>query len=105
MVNEEIQAIVARFVETLNPKTVYLFGSYARGEQNAYSDYDFYIVMPGKTAVTNNDAAKAYMSLCGMKRRPVDIIVNNEETFTKRASFLNTLEKTVSKEGEILYER
>ena len=105
MINEEIRTIVAKFVESLNPKTVYLFGSYARGDYNAESDYDFYIVMPGKRKITCDTTAKAYTSLRGLKRRPVDIIVNNEETFFKRADFLNTLEKTVRQEGQILYER
>lgn len=105
MVNEEIQAIVARFVETLNPKIVYLFGSYARGDHNDHSDYDFYIVMPGKRKVTCGTTAKAYMSLRGMKRRPVDIIVNNEAVFAERSNYFSALEQTVAKEGVKVYEK
>ena len=71
--NEEIHAIVARFVETLNLKTVYLFGSYVRGDHNAH---DFYIVMPGKRKVTCNTTAKACMSLRGMKFVDLDCCLN-----------------------------
>jgi predicted nucleotidyltransferase len=105
MVNEEIKAITAKFVSALNPKSVYLFGSYARGDYNDESDYDFYIVMPGKRKVTCNTTAKAYMSLTGMKRRPVDIIVNNEADFAERSTCFSALEETVVKEGVRLYEK
>ena len=40
---EEIKAIVNKFVNTLHPIKVYLFGSFARGAENEESDFDFYI--------------------------------------------------------------
>lgn len=50
---EEITSIVKRFVETLNPNKVYLFGSFARGTENKESDYDFYIIMDKNFHVMN----------------------------------------------------
>ena len=41
----EIENIVKQFIQTLNPLKIYLFGSFARGEENSSSDYDFYIIM------------------------------------------------------------
>lgn len=102
--NEEIQNIVNRFVETLNPLKIYLFGSFARGSENNKSDYDFYIVMNKNYQVTNETIANAYISLKGIKRRSVDIIINNESVFDERAEFINTLENTVIQEGILLYE-
>ena len=102
--NEEIQNIVNRFVETLNPLKIYLFGSFARGSENNESDYDFYIVMNKNYQVTNETIANAYISLKGIKRRPVDIIINNESVFDERVEFINTLENTVIQEGILLYE-
>ena len=34
----QIKDIVAKFVEELKPKAIYLFGSYARGDYNETSD-------------------------------------------------------------------
>lgn len=102
--NEEIQNIVKRFVETLNPLKIYLFGSFARGSENNESDYDFYIVMNKNYQVTNKTIANAYISLKGIKRRPVDIIINNESVFDERAEFINTLENAVNQGGILLYE-
>lgn len=101
--NEEIQNIVNRFVETLKPLKIYLFGSFTRGSENNESDYDFYIVMNKNYQVTNETIANAYISLKGIKRRPVDIIINNESVFDERAEFINTLENTVIQEGILLY--
>lgn len=102
--NEEIQNIVNRFVETLNPLKIYLFGSFARGTENNESDYNFYIVMNKNYQVTNETIANAYISLKGIKRRPVDIIINNESVFDERAEFINTLENAVNQGGILLYE-
>lgn len=38
-----IKKIVSQFAEQFNIKSVYLFGSYAKGEANDYSDIDLYI--------------------------------------------------------------
>lgn len=102
--NEEIQNIIKQFVKILNPLKIYLFGSFARGNENIESDYDFYIIMNKNFQVTNETISKAYLSLKGIKRRPVDIIINNESVFTERAEFINTLENTVVQEGILVYE-
>jgi len=51
--NEEIQNIIKQFVKILNPLKIYLFGSFARGNENIESDYDFYIIMNKNFQVTN----------------------------------------------------
>lgn len=103
--NEEINEYVKRFVETLKPKVVFLFGSYARGDYNKESDYDFYIVMPGKRKVSCNTVTKAYSSLQGIKTKPVDIIVKNEVTFLERKNYIGTIEQIVAREGIKMYEK
>ena len=103
--NEEIKAITEKFVKELSPLKVYLFGSYARGNFTSESDYDFYILMPDSYNVTNDTTAKAYLSLRGLKRKPVDIVVNTQQFFTSRSNLTNTLENTVKKEGLVLYEK
>ena len=101
---EEIKAVVNKFVNTLHPNKVYLFGSFARGTENEDSDFDFYIIMDKNYQVSNNTTANAYMSLKGIKRRPVDIIINNESKFEERVEIINTLEHTVKQERVLVYD-
>ena len=86
---------------------IYLFGSYARGDYNEHSDYDFYVVMAGKKRITSAVASKAYLCLFGIMKKPksVDIVVNNEATFAERKEWTNALEKTVAREGIVVYPR
>ena len=74
MVNGEITTIAEKFRESLNPLRIYLFGSYARGDYNAKSDYDFYIIVPDENYDNIEQTNTAYCSLIGMKRKPVDIV-------------------------------
>ena len=102
---KEVSEIVNSFVKSFSPKLIYLFGSYARGDYNEHSDYDFYIVMPGDYIVTHDTAAKAYESIYGKSKKPVDILVNNEIEFEKRSLIFSSFEKTVKDEGIIVYEK
>ena len=45
MPNEEIMMLKDCIVSQLSPLQVYLFGSYAYGEPDSDSDYDFYVVV------------------------------------------------------------
>ena len=104
MVNDEIREMTRRFVETLHPAKVILFGSYAKDTYRDDSDYDFYIIMPDDTTQNMVDAtAEAYCSLYGMKgRKPVDILVNTQENFDSRKDRI-TMERIVNREGVVLY--
>ncbi|MBQ9538398.1 MAG: nucleotidyltransferase domain-containing protein [Treponema sp.] len=104
MVNREIAAIAEKFKESLNPLRIYLFGSYARGDYNAKSDYDFYIVVPDENYDNIEQTNIAYCSLIGMKRKSVDIVVGNKSLFERRKN-VNSIEKIIAKEGVLLYER
>ncbi|MBP3709654.1 MAG: nucleotidyltransferase domain-containing protein [Treponema sp.] len=102
MVNGEITTIANKFKESLNPLRIYLFGSYARGDYNAQSDYDFYIIVPDENYDNIEQTNAAYCSLIGMKRKSVDIVVGNKSLFDRR-KHLNSIEKIVAKEGVLLY--
>lgn len=102
---EEIKDVVNKFLNTLHPNKVYLFGSFARGTKNEDSDFDYYIVMDKNYQVSNNTSANTYMSLKGIKRRPVNIIINNESKFEERFEIINTLEHTVKQGGVLVYEK
>ena len=99
MINNEINAIKDRICLTVMPKRIYLFGSFAKGTYNEDSDYDFYIVVPHDAGNQIELSQKAYKSLRGIRKRPVDIVVGYERAKE------NTLEKIVKQEGLLLYER
>ncbi|MEE0462744.1 nucleotidyltransferase domain-containing protein [Blautia hydrogenotrophica] len=104
MINNEINAIKDRICLTVMSKRIYLFGFFAKGTYNEDSDYDFYIVVPDDAGNQIELSQKAYKSLRGIRKRPVDIVVGYESSFDERAKE-NTLEKIVKQEGLLLYER
>ena len=104
MINNEINAIKDRICMTIMSKRIYLFGSFAKDTYNEDSDYDFYIVVPDDAGNKIELSQKAYKSLRGVRKRPVDIVVGYESSFDERAK-KNTLEKVVKQEGVLLYEK
>ena len=102
MVNDEITAIKERILGAIFPKKIYLFGSFARGTYTDESDYDFYIVVSDNAGDNIELSQKAYKSLRGIRKRPVDIVISHETVFNTRAQE-NTLEKIVEQEGILLY--
>ena len=104
MVTEEIKMLAERIRDAVHPDKIYLFGSFARNEERADSDYDFYIVVPDSTPDRSIVSQQAYLSMRGMKRRPVDIVVGSVSGFARRR-LQQTLEQTVEDEGVVLYEK
>lgn len=43
---------IARIVATMQPEAIYLFGSHARGEATADSDYDLLVIVPDNASST-----------------------------------------------------
>ena len=104
MVNSEIEQICNRLQTVIMPKQIYLFGSFAKDKQTEESDYDFYLVVSDDAGDQIAIIQKAYKSLRGIRKRPVDILVGYESAFQRRSGE-ETLEKTVKKEGILLYEQ
>ncbi len=104
MVNSEILAIRDKICSSVRPKKIYLFGSFAKDDYTDDSDYDFYIVVADDAGNTIDLAQKAYKSLRGVRKRPVDIVVGSETSFENRAE-KTTLESTVKREGILIYEQ
>jgi predicted nucleotidyltransferase len=102
MINEEITAIKDKLLLTVNPRKIYLFGSFAKNTYNEESDYDFYLVVPDDAGDKIELSQRAYKALRGIRKRPVDIVVGYESSFASRKD-QETLEKTVISEGVLLY--
>ena len=101
----EIEKLTQIMAKAINPKKIYLFGSFARGEQKESSDYDFYIMVSDGNALKSTAiAALAYQSTFGKASRPLDIVVGKNANYEARKHLPLSLENIVSNEGVVLYE-
>ena len=103
MVTQEIAEIRDVIIKSIPIEKLYLFGSFAYGEPNENSDFDFYAVIPDGTIRPGDAIENMYISLIGMKRRPVDILAGTREIFERRSKG-NTLERKIATKGVMLYE-
>ena len=104
MLTDEAKLINERLKATLNPNRIYLFGSYAKNTQHEGSDYDFYVVMPDDAGNEILLGQKAYRSIRGLRKTPVDIVVGHESAFEKLKT-QPTIEREVARDGILLYEK
>lgn len=84
MINAEISAIKNSLVTTVMPKQIYLFGSFAKDTYTDNSDYDFYVIVDDAAGDKIELMQRAYKSLRGIRKRPVDIVIGYETSFLKR---------------------
>lgn len=98
----EINELKDCFVQQLSPLKVYLFGSYADGTYDEDSDFDFYIIVDDTHTDMLALMSRAYKSVRGIKKRPVDILVGTQSKFEERKN-RPTLENEVFQKGVLLY--
>jgi predicted nucleotidyltransferase/DNA-binding XRE family transcriptional regulator len=96
-----IQTMVDRIVDRFKPDKVILFGSRARGDARPDSDVDLMVVMDiqGSRRKAQLDVRQAVHDVPVSK----DVIVTSPEQFERRRSVVGTIERSVSREGTLLY--
>ena len=94
--------ILHRLVETYQPERIYLFGSVARGDGDADSDYDLLIVVPNDAPPERRRSRLAYEVLRGTGT-PVDALVCSHDWFFSRVHLRASLPGTVLREGRLLH--
>ena len=106
MITNEIILIKNSILSTVGEECekVFLFGSHAYGTPRKGSDYDFYVVLKDGTENPILVLQKIYEHMCDTNYIPVDVLANYKSRFEQR-SVQPTLERTIAKEGVILYER
>jgi uncharacterized protein len=94
---------VKTIAQSIPARAIYLFGSYARGEQRPESDIDLLVVVDDETEQPPRRlASEAYASLAGTKL-PVEIKVVRQGDFRRRSSWISSVERAVQTEGQLLY--
>jgi uncharacterized protein len=99
----KIQEAVKRLVETYQPLTIYLFGSYAWGKPHDESDLDFMLVIPEDVEPTFELRRKGNRALAGIGFS-VDFLFNSPNSFNYRSEHPSSLEYKIKKQGKIVYD-
>lgn len=98
-----ITEVVDRLVERFNPDRILLFGSRARGEARADSDFDLLVVLP--------HVENRHKTLVAMLRAvadlavAVDVIPTDPSEIERRGGLPGTVLRSALREGKVLYER
>ena len=101
---DHINFLVSLIAKKLNPLKIYLFGSFAEGKNKKDSDYDFYVIVPDDNTRNLLDLmTDAQRSVRHVKQRPVDVLVNNKESFERLKNSPACVESEVEKKGIVLY--
>lgn len=98
-----IETLLARMINELRPVEVRLFGSRARGEAGAESDWDLFVVVPDDLAAV--DDLFAGYRLRRETRMRADIILCPLSEFLEDRDTPNTLAYEAAHHGVTVYER
>ena len=99
---DPLAEIVPRLIEAYQPERIYLFGSRARDDSGADSDYDFMVVVPDSAPPERRRSRLAYEALRGTGIA-ADILVWTRRSFDGRLHLRASLPYTVVSEGRLLY--
>ena len=94
--------IVRRLVEACQPERIYLFGSMARGERDADSDYDLMVIVADDAPGDRQRSRVAYQVLRGTGTA-ADVLVWPKSSFERRLHVVASLPATIAREGILLY--
>lgn len=94
--------IVQRLITAFQPERIYLFGSQARGEGTAESDFDLLMVLPESSLPRYQRDQAAFRVLCGVGASK-DIVVFTRAEFDRKRKVLSSLPALAEREGIVLY--
>jgi len=102
-----LKEITKKIVDAVNPVSIILFGSHARGNAGPGSDLDFLVVeeQPFGPGRSRRKEMSMLWRLLGEFRIPKDILVYSVEEINKWKTAKNHLIAHAIREGRVLYER
>ena len=101
-IQQELSEIVSVIEALLPGAKVYLFGSYANGEQSSNSDLDLCIVAP---AFSERRMDTLYMirdAIKDMTNLPLDILAYTDDEFMNHAMSRSTIQYSILNKGILL---
>jgi predicted nucleotidyltransferase len=100
---ELLNEIVHRIVQAVNPDKIILFGSYAYGQPNQYSDLDILVIMPSDKPRWQRSSL-IREALRGLFI-PMDIVVYTPEEVEEWSDVTLAFVTTAMRKGKVLYEK
>ena len=100
--NPILDEIVNRLVRAYQPEQIYLFGSAARGDNQAQSDFDLMVIIPDEAPPERRRSRLAYQVLRGTGTA-VDVLVWTRRAFDERLHLKASLPSTILREGKLIY--
>ncbi|MCC6626534.1 MAG: nucleotidyltransferase domain-containing protein [Chloroflexi bacterium] len=97
-----VAALIERLVPAVQPDEIYLFGSQARDDARAGSDYDVLLIVPASDEPAYRRQQAAYRALWGLGV-PVDVVVLTRAEFERQARVVTSLPATIRREGRRVY--
>ena len=94
---------VRRLVDTFQPEQIYLFGSRARGDSQADSDYDLMVVVSDSDLPPHRRAQHAHLALRDV-HVAADILVWTRQEFDHFLPVPGSLAAPILREGRLLYD-
>ena len=89
-------------MRTYEPECIYLFGSAARGDNEANSDFDLMVIVPDDAAYERRRSRLAYQAMRGTGTA-VDVLVWTKSSFDERLHLKASLPSTILREGRLVY--
>ena len=97
-----LQRAIARVVQDLRPEAIYLFGSRARGDSDADSDYDLLVIVPDDTPPASR-SLEATTRVARDPGVPLDIVPCRRSVFERKRQHIGTLSYSATHEGRLVY--
>lgn len=95
--------LVSRIVQVLRPVQIWLFGSRARGEARADSDWDFLAVVPDDAPEQDLDMGSVWKRLRDLRLQRVEVFTMTRSEFSEWSRSLGTLAEIVASTGVVVY--
>lgn len=102
LTDPEIDALVARVVDRIQPEKVMVFGSYAKGTAHVASDLDLCVIL--ETSLPHARRADSLRPLLGGYLVPVDVHVYTPDEVREYGSVEHSFLHSVMRSGRVVYE-
>jgi predicted nucleotidyltransferase len=101
LTNDQIDQLVQQIVRRCQPQSVYIFGSYAKGNATARSDLDVLVVMQSTLPARLRKASLTPM--LANRLVPIDLHVGTPEELVEYGSDPYSFLGTVVRSGRLVY--
>ncbi len=103
-IKNELENVVSIINSTVNSKEIYLFGSFATGQNRDDSDFDIYVVLDAEEVRPIKAIQKINYALSSLDLRSIDILAGYQNAFVAAAK-TPSIEREILKRGVKLYDR